>query len=77
MPLGVDKRTENSYASYIHRHRRKIHLGSFPTPEAAFLAYKKAKEQYVKELVEKYFKESKITERVYLALLNYRIEITD
>lgn len=29
------------------------------------------------ELAEKYYKEGKITERVYRALLNYRVEITD
>lgn len=49
----------------------------YSTPEEAFLAYKKAKEQHIKVLAEKYFKEGKITERVYNALLNYRVEITD
>lgn len=75
-PLGVDRKG-NSYRAFFHQNKRKIHLGSFSTPEAAFLAYKKAKEQYVKGLAEKYHAEGKITERVYIALCNYRVEITD
>ena len=76
MPIGVYKRG-NSHIAYYNNTGKRIILGSFKTPEAAFLAYKKAKEQYVKELAEKYYKEGKITERVYNALLNYRVEITD
>lgn len=76
MPIGVYKRG-NSHIAYYNNMGKRIILGSFNTPEAAFLAYKKAKEQYVKELAEKYYKEGKITERVHNALLNYRVEITD
>jgi hypothetical protein len=43
----------------------------------AFCAYKNAKEQYIKELAEKYFQEGKITEKVYNALMMYEVEITD
>lgn len=75
-PIGVS-RYGDTYVSRGQIYGRVTHLGSFKTPEAAFLAYKKAKEQYVKELAEKYYKEGKITERVYNALLNYRVEITD
>lgn len=56
---------------------RKISIGTFDTPEEAFSAYKAKKTNKVKELAEKYYKEGKITERVYNALLNYRVEITD
>lgn len=73
-PVGV------TYAKRVYRSRSlgdsKKHL-YFSTPEEAFYAYKERKEQYVKELAEKYFKEGRITERVYHALLNYRVEITD
>lgn len=75
-PLGVRK-DGLSYRAQLNIGSIKKGLGSFPTPESAFLAYKKAKEQYIKELAEKYYKEGKITERVYLALLAYRVEITD
>lgn len=77
LPIGVSKRYGNRYCATLQWQGVRIHLGTFDTPEAAFLAYKKAKEQYVKELSEKYYKEGKITERVYNALLNYRVEITD
>lgn len=75
-PLGVTKANSRFCASY-NKGNKRIHIGMFDTPEAAFLAYKKAKEQYVKVLGEKYYKEGKITERVYLALLAYKVDITD
>ena len=53
------------------------HLGFFDTPEEAFQAYKSAKEQYVKERATQYFQEGKITQRVYQALMEYQVEITD
>ena len=74
LPIGVAK-CNRGYQAKIGKSRKVI--GFYKTPEAAFLAYKEAKENYVKELAEKYYKEGKITERVYLALLNYRVEITD
>lgn len=80
-PIGVRK-IDNLYIARIslsttNKQYNRKYIGSFSTPETAFLAYKKAKEHYVKELAEKYFKEGKITERVYNALLNYQVEITD
>ena len=53
------------------------HLGCYSTPEEAFQAYKCAKEQYVKERATQYFQEGKITQRVYQALMEYQVEITD
>lgn len=76
LPPGVHLKN-GRYSSVIRRLHKLSHLGIYDTPEAAFLVYKEAKEQYVKELAEKYYKEGKITERVYNALLNYRVEITD
>ena len=52
-------------------------IGRFNTPLEAFNAYKIAKENYIKELAEKYFQEGKITEKVYNALMKYEVEITD
>jgi len=51
------------------------HLGCFNTPEEAFQAYKVAKEDYIKEIAEKW--KDRLDERVYQALLNYTVEITD
>jgi len=50
-------------------------LGDFKTVEEAFLAYKKAKEAYVKSLANKW--KDQIDPRVYNALMNYKVEITD
>lgn len=53
------------------------YLGYYKKTEDAFDVYKNAKESYVKELAESYFKEGKITEKVYHALMKYEVEITD
>lgn len=74
-PIGVVKSPHNRYIAKVNG--RRIYLGVFKTPEEAFAVYKDAKEKYVKELAEKYFKEGKITERVYNALMRYEVEITD
>lgn len=74
-PIGVIATPHNKFVAKLSGQR--IYLGVFDTPELAFLAYKNAKEQQIKELAEKYFKEGKITERVYDALMKYEVEITD
>lgn len=51
------------------------HLGYFNTPEEAFYVYKKHKEDIAKQIAEKY--KDEITERAYVALRNYEINITD
>ena len=45
---------------------------SFDTPEEAFQAYKIAKEQYIKEVANKW--RDKISENVHKALINYTID---
>lgn len=60
------------------RHNEREHdryIGSFKTSEEAIAIYQQIKKQYVNELAEKYFKEGKINERVYNALLKF--EVTD
>lgn len=49
--------------------------GLFDAEIEAFNYYKINKENYVKELAEKW--ESKIDERAYQALISYTVEITD
>ena len=51
------------------------HLGLFNTEIEAFNAYKKAKENYLKELANKW--KDQIDEKAYNALMNYQVEITD
>ena len=75
-PIGVcfDGIGFTSSLSVLNRNK---YLGYYATPLEAFNAYKTAKEEYIKELAEKYFQEGKITERVYNALMKYEVEITD
>ena len=66
----------NKFLSNIRLNNgNKNYLGLFDTPEKAFQAYKIAKENYLKELAEKY--KSQIDPRAYDALMNYQVEITD
>jgi hypothetical protein len=73
-PLGVRK-LGNVYQSRLFKDRVYFHLGSFKTPEEAFQAYKVAKEEYIKEVAEKW--KDQIDPKVYQALYNYKVEITD
>ena len=70
--LGVD----------YHKSRKQFrarcsdkHLGWFNTEIEAFNAYKTAKEAYIKDVANKW--KDKIDPRVYEALMNYEVEITD
>lgn len=52
-----------------------IHVGTFCSQIEAFQAYKAVKEKIIKDLAYKY--KNKIEPRVYEALYNYEVEITD
>lgn len=52
-------------------------IGIFNTSKEAFYAYKDRKEKYVQNIAFEYFSNGKITEKVYNALINYKVEITD
>lgn len=51
------------------------YLGTFNTPEEAFYAYKEAKEDYIKEVANKY--KDRIDIRAYEALMKYEVNIDD
>lgn len=76
-PIVGVKPNKNKFEVRINRNGKREYLGLFNTPEDAFAVYKHHKEQYVKELAEKYFQEGKITQKVYDALMKYEVEITD
>ena len=69
-PIGVIKNI-NKFNSSIGNN----FLGSYNTPEEAFQAYKTAKEQYIKEVADKW--KGLISDKVYEAMYNYKVEITD
>ena len=74
-PIGVTFK-ENKYISNCCNGKKKsIYLGAFSTFEEAFKAYKIGKEKVIKEIAEKY--KSQIPEKLYNALMNYQVEITD
>ena len=54
---------------------KPIHIGHFDTELEAFMVYKNEKEAYIIETVTKW--KDQIDPRVYEALMNYQVEITD
>ena len=54
---------------------KKKYLGLYDTVEQAFEVYKRFKEKYIKEVADHY--KDQIPEKLYQALYNYEVEITD
>ena len=77
-PIGVYYLKRNrKFAAHEGGRKNCKYLGLFNTPEDAFKAYKRYKEQKIKNMAEKEFDKGNITQRCYEALVNYRVEITD
>lgn len=76
-PVGVSyhKHNDTFTASMSTLAGRKVYLGSFKTPDAAFAVYKQAKEAASKALAAKYA--GLVDERVVEQLLNLTVNITD
>ncbi len=75
-PIGVSWHTYHcKFSACMRTDNKTKHLGYFSTPEQAFLAYKVSKEAHLKIIAERY--KDSIDERVYVALCNYKVEITD
>ena len=72
--VGVRKGC-NKYEAICCINSKSTYLGTFNTEIDAFNAYKQAKENYLKELANKW--KGKIDDRAYNALMNYKVEITD
>ena len=76
LPIGVwYHKRDRKYAAQVSRFKEKIRLGCFSTPEEAFYTYKTAKELYIKDIANKW--KDQVDPRVYEALMNYQVEITD
>lgn len=75
-PIGVTS-VKKGYIAQIHKNNELIKLGTFVNVYDAFLAYKYAKEVYIKEIAHEYYGKGLITEKVYNALMRYEVEITD
>ena len=74
-PIGVTKIGKYFTARLSKGFGNRVYLGSFKTETEAFLAYKQAKELYLKELAEKY--RNKVCYKTYLTLINYEVDIDD
>lgn len=72
-PIGVQltKIKSKPYRAEMRGH----YIGYFETVEEAFQAYKKTKEQHIKEIANEY--KDKIPQKLYNALCSYEVEITD
>lgn len=76
LPIGVTMdKARKKYVSRINKGHNQIHIGTFNTAEEAFLAYKQAKEDYIKEVANKW--KNRIAPNVYDAMMRYEVEITD
>lgn len=73
-PPGVTLRKDGKrFQSRVTKYGKRVCLGYFNTPEEAFLAYKEAKEKYIKEVADKW--KELIDPRVYEAM--YKFEISE
>lgn len=76
LPVGVYYDTEKGkYRANMAFMGRSIKLGTFDTADEAFARYKEDKEDFVKDIAEQYRKQ--IPQKVYKAMLNWKVEITD
>jgi hypothetical protein len=73
-PIGVSL-VHNKFQVTLRKNKKTFNLGRFNTIEEAFQVYKDAKEQHIKEVADKW--KDFIDPRVYQAMYNYKVEITD
>lgn len=76
LPIGVFEKEYGKYgAQCSNTVGIRRYIGSFSTPEEAFCAYKKVKESVAKILATKW--KGRVDSRVYEALINFEVQITD
>ena len=76
-PVGIYINKRGKFIAEISLYGKVKTLGTYKTQIEAFNTYKQAKEKYIKEVAQKYYDEGKIDERVYNALINWKININD
>lgn len=74
LPIGVSKK-DGKFRARLSIFNKEVQVGVYNTPEEAFYAYKQAKETHIKNVANKW--KDKIEIRVYEALMNWEIKITD
>lgn len=73
-PLGVDMHY-GKFRARCNTLNGSVFIGNFNNPDMAFNAYKKFKENYIKQVADEY--KDKIPEKLYKALYNFKIEVDD
>jgi hypothetical protein len=75
--IGVHwSKKDKTFVAQVSKNKGKPeHLGFFNTEIEAFNAYKQTKENYIKELANKW--KGKVDPRAYEALMNYTVDIDD
>jgi hypothetical protein len=75
-PIGVSyNKNRNTLCAQLIKFGKQKHIGIFRDVNLAFQAYKKAKEEYIIEVANLW--KDKISHKLYEALTNYQVEITD
>jgi len=75
-PIGVHlNKRAGTFIARVTKYGVRISLGSFKTVIEAFKAYKTAKEDYIKELADKWL--NLLPKDSYDAVYKYKVEITD
>lgn len=74
-PIGVRLENGKKFLAFITKFGTPTYLGRYNTMEDAFMTYKNAKEAYIKEVADKW--KGKLDPRVYKAMYEYQVEITD
>lgn len=79
-PIGVTRRkSDGMYEAQCSNPiiDRYVTIGLYTTPEEAFYEYKRYKEKVIKKISKIEYDNGNITEKCYLALLKYKVEISD
>lgn len=74
LPIGVHK-SSNKFIAECKNCSTHIYLGSYDSPEEAFLIYKRYKEQLIKNIADDY--QDYIPQILYDTMYNYSVEIDD
>ena len=76
LPIGVSKDPKRkTYKSRCSINGELVYLGDYLTAHEAFYAYKQAREDYIKDVAEKW--KDQVDSRVYEALMNWEVSIDD
>lgn len=77
-PIGVQY-TEKGFSAKCRNPflNKAVELGYYSTPEKAFEAYKKYKENIIKQVAQEEYNKGNITKQCYDAMMKYEVEITD